>query len=98
MPHLLGFDAPRTYLILAQDHQELRATGGVIVGLGIVEVHKRRVTRVSFRDSYGVDDLNRLYPLPPPPFMCYMRRELLLMRDVNWPPDFARSARAAEQV
>jgi len=63
LPYLLGFDAPRTYLILAQDNHELRATGGIIRGVGVMEVEQGRVTRVSFQDSYTVDDPSK--PSPP---------------------------------
>ena len=98
LPFLLGFDAPRTYLILAQDNQELRATGGVISGVGIMKVAQGRVTGVSFRDSYAVDDPSQPYPPPPPPLMRYLATELLLMRDANWSPDFPRSAQLAQQI
>ena len=36
VPSLLGVDEPRTYLIIAQNNDELRATGGFISGVGTV--------------------------------------------------------------
>ena len=36
LPNLLGFNRPQTYLLLAQNNDELRATGGFITAIGLV--------------------------------------------------------------
>jgi len=95
-PELLGADGPRTYLILAQNEDELRPTGGFISGAGILTVEQGRVAEMSFVDANLVDDYaNKPYPAPPEPLFDYMGSELWLFRDANWSPDFPTSARQA---
>ena len=92
---LLGMEGPRSYLILAQNSDELRATGGFITGVGVITVEEGRVVRLEFKDSYAVDDLSKPYPPPPAPLRLYMLAEIWLFRDSNWSPDFPTSARQA---
>ncbi|RLC78068.1 MAG: hypothetical protein DRI61_10440 [Chloroflexi bacterium] len=94
-PELLGMERPYSYLILAQNSDELRATGGFITGAGFVTLDKGRIAELSFQDSYAVDDLRKPYPPPPTPLYRYMLAELWLFRDSNWSPDFPTSARQA---
>jgi hypothetical protein len=95
-PELLGADGPRTYLILAQNEDELRPTGGFISGAGALTVEWGHITGVDFIDANLVDDyLNKPYPDPPQPLLDYMGSEIWLFRDANWSPDFPTSARQA---
>lgn len=94
-PALLGIDEARTYLILVQNEDELRATGGFISGAALVKVQDGKVTELSFEDSYAVDDLRRPYPPPPQPLRDFMAVEQLLFRDSNWSPDFPTTAEVA---
>jgi len=95
-PELLGADGPRTYLILAQNEDELRPTGGFISGAGILTVEQGQIIEVDFTDANLVDDyLHKPYPEPPQPLFDYMGSEIWLFRDANWSPDFPTSARQA---
>jgi hypothetical protein len=94
MPAALGGQGPRTYLLLAQNNQELRATGGFISGVGVARVEDGRIVDLRFADSYAVDDLSQPHALPPAPLRRYMKAGLLLLRDANWWPDFPTSAKA----
>jgi hypothetical protein len=94
-PFLLGAEGARTYLILAQNEDELRPTGGFISSAGLVTFDGGRITRLEFEDSYAVDDLNKPYPEPPEPLRRIMLADLWLFRDINWSPDFPTTARAA---
>lgn len=93
-PRLLGGAGPRSYLILAQNTDELRATGGFISSVALVRLEHGRVTQLTFEDSYAVDDLSKPHPAPPEPLTRYMDAGLLVLRDANWWPDFSTSARA----
>ena len=98
-PELLGANGPRTYLIMAQNDDELRPTGGFISGAGIVTIEKGQITELSFIDASLVDDyLHKPYPEPPPPLLDYMGSEIWLFRDANWSPDFPTSARQAASL
>jgi hypothetical protein len=95
LPDLLGMEGPRTYLILAQNEDELRPTGGFLTGVGEVRLDRGRITSIVFYDSYAVDDFSRPYPDPPAPLREYMGIDLWVFRDSNWSPDFPTSARQA---
>jgi len=95
LPELSGADGPRTYLVLVQNEDELRATGGFISGVARVTVEGGELLEIQFEDSYAVDDFSKPYPDAPAPLLEYMLSELWLFRDSNWSPDFPTSARVA---
>ena len=95
LPEVLGAQRPRTYLVLVQNEDELRATGGFISGVVRVSVAGGAVAVMDFEDSYAVDDLSQAYPEPPAPLRAYMLSDLWLFRDSNWSPDYPTSARVA---
>ncbi|MGQ9804319.1 MAG: DUF4012 domain-containing protein [Anaerolineae bacterium] len=95
MPDLLGANGPRVYLIIAQNEDELRPTGGYITGVGEVRMENGRIAAMTFRDSYAVDDFTQPYPDPPEPLRRYMGIDLWVFRDSNWSPDFPTAARQA---
>ncbi|MBI5878434.1 MAG: DUF4012 domain-containing protein [Chloroflexi bacterium] len=92
-PDLLGSAAPRSYLVVAQNEDELRATGGFVSAVGLVTVDHGHISELIFMDSYAVDDLTRTYPQPPDALQRIMRAGTWLFRDANWSPDFPTSAR-----
>jgi len=95
-PDMLGSNEPRTYLILVQNDDEMRPTGGFISAVGQVTLEEWQMTHFSFADSYTVDDYaNKPYPRPPEPLYNYMGADLWLFRDANWSPDFPTSAQQA---
>ncbi len=98
-PELAGLYRARTYLILAQNEDELRPTGGFISGAGLLTVLQGEIIDIRFFDSYTVDDYaNKPYEEPPAPLLQYMGSELWLFRDANWSPDFPTSARQAAML
>jgi len=97
-PNLMGLDDPRTYLVLAQNNHELRATGGFISAVGLLRVDKGRISTTGFRDSYLFDDPTRPYSPPPEALTNYMRAGVWVLRDANWSPDFPTTARVAREM
>jgi hypothetical protein len=95
VPDLLGVNEPRTYLVMALNEDELRATGGFISGVGEVRLEAGQLISMTFRDSYAVDDFHQPYPEPPEPVRRFMGIGLWVFRDSNWSPDFPTSARQA---
>jgi len=94
LPDLLGLDRPKTYLLLAQNNDELRPTGGFISGVGTVTIEHGRLVKLVFEDSYAIDDLSKPHPPPPLPLLRYMNAGIWVLRDANWSPDFPTSAQA----
>jgi len=97
-PGLLGASGPRTYLIVAQNNQELRPTGGFISGVGELRIEEGRLDSPRFSDSYAVDNLEVPHELAPPDLQRTMLAQLWLFRDTNWDADFPTSARRALKV
>jgi hypothetical protein len=94
-PELLGQDGSRTYLVLVQNSDEIRPTGGFISNAGRVVISHGAVITMTFQDSYAVDDFSKYYPEPPQPLLDYMGSEQWVFRDANWSPDFPTTARDA---
>ena len=97
-PPLLGADQPRTYLILLQNEDELRPTGGFISAVGRVTLDMGRIITLTVEDSYQLDDFTTPYPEPPAPLRDVMGLGLWVFRDSNWSPDFPTAARQAIQL
>ncbi len=96
LPDLLGLERPQSYLLLAQNQDELRPTGGFISGAGLLTVSQGQIAEFRLEDAYAVDDFTQgPYPAPPEPLRRYMGSELWVFRDVNWSPDFPTSAQDA---
>jgi len=94
-PQLLGADRPRTYLLLFQNEDELRATGGFLSAVGRLTIAAGKIISLTVEDSYAVDDFATPYPDPPAPLHDYMGIDLWVFRDSNWSPDFPVAARQA---
>jgi hypothetical protein len=97
-PALLGADRPKTYLLLAQNSDELRATGGFISGAGHVTVDRGKITDLSLKDSYALDNWEQPKPEPPPALAQHTAADLWVLRDTNWSPDFTEAADIARAL
>ncbi len=95
MPGLLGQSGLRTYLILLQNSDELRPTGGFISAIGRVQIDQGKLISMTAEDSYAMDDFTKVYPDPPQPLLDYMGSEQWVLRDANWSPDFPTTANNA---
>ena len=95
----LGFDRPKTYLLLGQNQKEIRATGGFI-GLAVqATVDRDEQTELVFHDSTTVDrEPLTDNPTPPEGLFWYLWMGRLLFRDANWNPHFPSSAAKAAEI
>jgi hypothetical protein len=98
VPALLGADTPQRYLMLAQNEDELRASGGFISAVGTLVLEAGEMQQFEMQDSYDVDDLSQPYPEPPEPLQRYMLAGIWLTRDANWSPDFPTAASRAMEL
>ena len=92
LPELAGAGTSRTYLVVAQNQDEIRATGGFISSFGLLEVSGGDIVRFEMQDSYAVDNFDAGYPPPPQPIAIYMLAGYWVPRDANWSPDFPSAA------
>ncbi len=100
IPRLMGAteDGPKTYLLLVQNEDELRPTGGFITAAGTLVLKDGQVLSIDFTDSGELDNWDRPYPLAPWQLDRYMNSRVLILRDSNWFTDFPTSALYAENL
>ncbi len=94
LPELAGINGERRYLILAQNNDELRATGGFISGAGLLVIENGRITTFTFQDGNSVDNWqDKPYELlTSGPLYDLMGLQLFFFRDANLWPDYPTSA------
>lgn len=91
---LLGFDGQRRYIILLQNNNELRATGGFIGSYVAMNLSYGVITNFKVDDIYNPDGLLDPYEDPDlsPIIRKYLANEYMPIRDTNWWPEFDQSA------
>lgn len=95
---ILGAERPRTFLLIAQNSDELRATGGFISGVGLIQIEQGKISVIDFQDSFAIDDFAQRHPEPPEPLRRYMFAGQWVLRDANWSPDFPTTARQLQAI
>jgi len=100
LPGLLGADdqGTKTYLILVQNSDELRATGGFITAIGSFVLNKGELLGYQFRSSERFEDWNKPYPQAPWQYSLYMDIPVLVLRDSNWFSHYPTAALWAEYL
>lgn len=97
-PLLLGELEAAQYLILAQNSDELRPTGGFITSIGRLALEQGAIRELAVGDSYAVDQFTVDHPFAPEPMQRHMGVILWTTRDGNWSPDFPTAARDVEDL
>ncbi len=100
-PEFLGFNGPRTYLVLAQNEGELLPAGGLVSVFGTIQLDHGTVEHMEFHDAvqFGSDWMEQSgqYVEPPAPLKEYLLKDTSWNLAVsNWSPDFPTSASYAE--
>lgn len=88
---MLGDRYPHRYLVLLQNNSESRPTGGFIGSFLIVDVNDGHITKVKFHDVYEYD--GQLQEFIEAPQEISALTDNWRMRDANYSPDFAVSAK-----
>ncbi len=94
---LLGYDGPRTYILLGQNEQEIRPTGGFIGTMGVIRVTEGRVESVEYASVREFDPRPDKGRTPPHDLSMGLGIARWYVRDANWWPWFPESARAVQQ-
>ncbi|MBD3250921.1 DUF4012 domain-containing protein, partial [Candidatus Uhrbacteria bacterium] len=94
---LAGYPDPSTYVVVLQNTDEIRPTGGFIGTVGTIEMDNGELNRETFKfeDVYNIDNpaANRGWTEPvPKPITDRMDVKQLFLRDANWSPDYPTSA------
>ena len=102
VPEVIGLQGRREYLVLFQNNNELRPTGGFIGSFGLLTFENGRISDWNVEDVYNADGRLKGYVEPPEtlkPFLIELSpgsNPSWGLRDSNWDPDFPTSAVLAE--
>ncbi|MCK4540282.1 DUF4012 domain-containing protein [Candidatus Parcubacteria bacterium] len=98
LPEFLGYPEKSSFLLVLQNSDELRPTGGFIGTYGIFELENGDMVRNDTHDIYHMDmPVKDLVDVSPPePLKKYLNAEKWYMRDSNWSPDWPTSAKRIE--
>lgn len=97
---VLGFEKPRTYLILFLNNTEMRPGGGFIGAYALLQMDKGvpnllKVEGTEILDNTGKKDFESVAPAPITKFLKVSR---WYFRDSNWSPDFASSSQKSIEL
>lgn len=96
LPALLGEDGPRTYLLLSRNPAELRAQGGIVGAVTVLQVRDGAVGLVGQRGTVELPELAApALPLGDDEQALYGDRLGRWVQDVGLTPDFPRAAELA---
>lgn len=100
LPKALGAEAsgPQTYLLLVQNEDELRATGGYLASVGNFVIRNGQLFGLEFENTDFFKDWSKPYPVAPWQMETYMNIPVTLLRDGNWSPDYLASAALIEYL
>lgn len=92
LPSLLGDPKEKKYLVLFQNDNELRPTGGFITAYAIFRLDKGIVHVDTSSDIYNLDNTLSNKPKAPEPILKYFPKVTTFnLRDSNLSPDFIES-------
>ena len=92
IPELFGKDQEKTYLILFQNDNELRATGGFLTAYAVFKVKDGKITIDKSADIYSLDASISSHPVAPREILTYHKGvSQLYIRDSNLSPDLPTS-------
>ncbi|MFA5967237.1 MAG: DUF4012 domain-containing protein [Patescibacteria group bacterium] len=97
LPKMMGFGTPRYYLILNQNNNELRPTGGFIGSYVLIKLYQGKLESFFVDSTQRIDGQN-LYndmalPTPLKGITAYYG-----IRDANWEPNFPTSVRTIQKL
>lgn len=93
---VFGGDSFKRYLVVFQNHHELRPTGGFLGSFAIIDVQKGKIMNIEVPGggTYDIKGQVDAYVKPPLPLQLVNNR--WEFQDANWFPDFAASAQKIE--
>jgi hypothetical protein len=97
LPDALGFTHPRYYLVLNQNPNELRATGGFIGSYVLVEMYQGKLESVFVDTTQRLDgqNMNNDMELPGP---LKAVTSYYGVRDANWEPNLPTAVRTIQKL
>ena len=101
LPQILGVNEQKNYLILLQNNNEIRPTGGFIGSYAVLQVKNAKIQNLIIDDIYNPDgqlDVKSINTPQPAPIEEFLEEERLHIRNANWNPDFEQTAKTIEDL
>ena len=100
LPSLAGYPQESQFLVILQNNDELRPTGGFIGTYGLISIKDGKAGSIVTEDVYHLDMpcIGKLKVTPPEPIKKYMKVEYWWLRDANFSPDFPTTAKQVESM
>ena len=101
LPAFSGYPEPVNYLIMLQNNDELRPTGGFLGSYALVDIANfGEIKRLEANDTYHLDmpSIGKTKYEPPLPINKYLKVNNWYLRDANWSPDWPQSARQIQEM
>lgn len=97
LPVLMGQNEDRIYLVIFQNNNELRATGGFIGSYAKITVGEGKIKEIKVDDVYNPDGQLQSEEIAPEPLKEHLGVTYWSMRDANWSPDFSIASQDIER-
>lgn len=99
LPELLGEPSSKKYLVLFQNNNELRPTGGFLTYYAIFQIEHGLLKVIRSSDVYKLDESIRSHPDAPYIIRNYLPKEYVLyIRNSNLSPDFVESMKTFDSL
>ncbi len=100
LPRIMGAgdEGVKNYLLLVQNEDELRPTGGFITAASAIRMQDGNIGDLSFVNSGDLDNWNKIYPAAPWQLKEYMNSQVLIFRDANWFTNYPTTAQYAKYL
>jgi sortase (surface protein transpeptidase) len=90
---VLDGPGPRRFLLISQNPDEIRATGGFIGSAGVVEFRDGQLRLAEYGSSRAYDTPPSMRAVPPGPLQRYLGSTYWHLAGANWTPSFPDAAR-----
>ena len=102
-PQIIGFEGDKRYLLLFQNNNELRPTGGFLGSYAIVELKNGKISKIDIDDVYNPDGQLKLSKAnegikSPEALKQALDEEALYIRNANWNPSFPASSQVINNL
>lgn len=100
LPGLAGYPEESVFLLVLQNNDELRPTGGFIGTYGLIKVKNGSLGEIVTEDVYHLDMpcIDKIFETPPEPVAEYMKVKYWWLRDANWSPDWPTAAKQVQKM
>jgi len=101
LPNVLGLHSEQKYLLLFQNSNEIRPTGGFIGSYALLTLDKGKIRSLVIDDIYNPDgqiDARKIVSEVPSPIKEFLNEDILHIRNANWSPDFPNTVATIEDL